>query len=73
MPLITTNCAVLGIALGVASGGEAVNFYAMVITLGSALGYSLVLIAFSAIRIKLDSQDVPRAFKGYRLPLLRQL
>jgi electron transport complex protein RnfA len=36
----------------------------MVITLGSALGYSLVLIAFSAIRIKLDSQDVPRAFKG---------
>lgn len=65
LPLITTNCAVLGIALGVASGGEAVNFLdAMVITLGSALGYSLVLIAFSAIRIKLDSQNVPRAFKG---------
>lgn len=65
LPLITTNCAVLGIALGVASGGEAVNFLdALVITFGSALGFSLVLIAFSAIRIKLDSQDVPKAFKG---------
>lgn len=65
LPLITTNCAVLGIALGVASGGEALNYLdALVITFGSALGYSLVLIAFAAIRIKLDSQDVPKAFKG---------
>jgi len=65
LPLITSNCAVLGVALGVASGGEAVNFLdALVTTFGSALGYSLVLIVFSAIRIKLDSQDVPKAFKG---------
>lgn len=65
LPLITTNCAVLGIALSVTSGGESKNFLdALVLTLGSALGYSLVLITFSAIRIKLDSQDVPRAFKG---------
>lgn len=65
LPLITTNCAVLGVALGVSSGGMSANFLdALVITLGSALGYSLVLISFSAIRIKLDSQDVPKAFKG---------
>lgn len=65
LPLITTNCAILGVALGVTTGAEAANFLdAMVIALGSALGFSLVLIAFSAIRIKLDSQDVPRAFKG---------
>lgn len=65
LPLITTNCAVLGIALGVASGGEALNYLdALVIAFGSALGFSLVLIAFAAIRIKLDSQDVPKAFKG---------
>lgn len=65
LPLITTNCAVLGIALGVTSGGEALNFLdAITIAFGSALGYSLVLITFSAIRIKLDSQDVPKAFKG---------
>lgn len=65
LPLITTNCAVLGVALGVTGGGIAENFLdAIVIALGSGLGFSLVLMAFSAIRIKLDSKDVPRAFKG---------
>ncbi len=65
LPLITTNCAVLGVAIGATSGGLAVNYLdAIMITLGSALGYSLILIAFSAIRIKLDAKDVPRAFRG---------
>ncbi len=65
LPLITTNCAVLGVALSVVDKNVAVNFLdALVIALGSGLGYSLILIAFSAIRIKLDSKDVPKAFKG---------
>lgn len=65
LPLITTNCAVLGVALNVLNPNLADNFLqAIVVALGSALGYSLVLIAFSAIRIKLDSKDVPKAFKG---------
>ncbi len=65
LPLITTNCAVLGVALSVTGGGLAVSFLdATMIALGSGLGFTLVLMAFSAIRIKLDSKDVPRAFKG---------
>ena len=42
----------------------------MTVTLGSALGYGLVIIAFSAIRIKLESKDVPRAFKGLPIALV---
>lgn len=65
LPLITTNCAVLGVVIGATAGGVALNYlHALMITLGSAIGYSLILIAFSAIRIKLDAKDVPRAFKG---------
>lgn len=71
LPLITTNCAVLGVAISVLDRGVAVNYLdAIVVTLGSALGYSLVIIAFSAIRIKLDSKDVPRAFKGLPIALI---
>ena len=40
------------------------------VTLGSALGYALVLVSFSAIRIKLDSKDVPKAFKGMPIALI---
>lgn len=65
LPLITTNCAVLGVALNVLNPNLASNYIqALVVAVGSAAGYALVLIAFSAIRIKLDSKDVPKAFKG---------
>ncbi|MDD4824028.1 MAG: Rnf-Nqr domain containing protein [Acholeplasmataceae bacterium] len=71
LPLITTNCAVLGIALSVLDKNYATNFMdALVVTLGSALGYALVIISFSAIRIKLDSKDVPKAFKGMPIALI---
>lgn len=71
LPLITTNCAVLGIALSVIDKNYALNYLdALVITLGSALGYALVIISFSAIRIKLDSKDVPKAFKGMPIALI---
>lgn len=71
LPLITTNCAVLGIALSVIDKNYALNYLdALVITLGSALGFALVIISFSAIRIKLDSKDVPKAFKGMPIALI---
>ncbi|MFA5720468.1 MAG: Rnf-Nqr domain containing protein [Acholeplasmataceae bacterium] len=71
LPLITTNCAVLGVAISVLDKNVAGNFLtAMVVTLGSALGYSLVIVAFSAIRIKLDAKDVPKAFKGLPVALV---
>ncbi len=71
LPLITTNCAVLGVAISILDKNVADNFLtAMTVTLGSALGYGLVIIAFSAIRIKLESKDVPRAFKGLPIALI---
>jgi electron transport complex protein RnfA len=71
LPLITTNCAVLGIALSVLDKNYAMDFMdALVLTLGSALGYALVIVSFSAIRIKLDSKDVPKAFKGMPIALI---
>ena len=71
LPLITTNCAVLGVAISVLDKNVAGNFLtAMIVTLGSALGYSLVIVAFSAIRIKLDAKDVPKAFKGLPVALV---
>lgn len=71
LPLITTNCAVLGIALSVLDKNYAMDFMdALVLTFGSALGYALVIISFSAIRIKLDSKDVPKAFKGMPIALI---
>lgn len=71
LPLITTNCAVLGVAISILDKNVADNFLtAMIVTLGSALGYGLIIIAFSAIRIKLDSKDVPRAFKGLPIALI---
>jgi Na+-translocating ferredoxin:NAD+ oxidoreductase subunit A len=63
LPLITTNCAVLGVAL--LNVNEQHNFIQSVFYgLGAALGFSLVMILFAAIRERLDIADVPAPFKG---------
>lgn len=63
LPLITTNCAVLGVAL--LNINEQHNFIESIIYgLGAALGFSLVLILFSALRERLAAADVPVPFKG---------
>ncbi len=69
LPLITTNCAVLGIALiNINNGYDFIgsNLYA----LGSGLGYMLVIVLFSAIREKLELLDIPKAFKGLPISLI---
>ncbi|MDY0210686.1 MAG: RnfABCDGE type electron transport complex subunit A [Acholeplasma sp.] len=69
LPLITTNCAVLGVAQ--TNITEARNYAdALTITFGTVLGYTLVIVAFSAIRIRLDSANVPKAFKGMPIALV---
>lgn len=69
LPLITTNCAVLGVALL-----NIQNQYNLLETifysLGASLGFMLVLILYSAIREKLDLIPVPNAFKGLPVALL---
>ena len=69
LPLITTNCAVLGVAL--LNLYEQHNFFESIIYgFGAALGFSLVLIMFSAMREKLVNADVPAPFKGSAIAMI---
>jgi len=63
LPLITTNCAVLGIAL-INDTGDYSFWTSLVAALGAGAGFSLVLIIMSGIRERLDTADVPKAMKG---------
>ena len=63
LPLITTNCAVLGIALLNAQDGQ--GFVASVLYgFGSALGFTLVMVLFAGMRERLALAQVPGAFAG---------
>jgi electron transport complex protein RnfA len=63
LPLITTNCAVLGVAL--LNATEQHSFLeSLFYGLGSAAGFALVLTLFSALRERLALADVPEAFAG---------
>ncbi|MDG1753064.1 electron transport complex subunit RsxA [Colwellia sp. 1_MG-2023] len=69
LPLITTNCAVLGVAL--LNMYEQHNFLESIIYgFSAALGFSLVLIMFSAMREKLANADVPTPFKGSAIAMI---
>jgi len=69
LPLITTNCAVLGVAL--LNTTKAHNFIqSATYGLGAALGFSLVLILFSAMRERLAVADVPTPFKGAAIAMI---
>ena len=63
LPLITTNCAVLGVALLTAQGGY--GFVASLLRgFGTSVGFSLVLVIFAGLRERLALVDVPKAFEG---------
>ena len=63
LPLITTNCAVLGVPLlNVTQQHTFVE--SLLFGFGSAMGFSLVLILFAAMRERLEGADVPLPFKG---------
>ena len=63
LPLITTNCAVLGVALTNVQDGN--DFITSVVTgLGTAVGYAIAIIILAGIREKTESNDVPKAFRG---------
>lgn len=63
LPLITTNCAVLGVALLNAQSGNGM-IASMLYGFGSALGFSLILVMFAGLRERLALAEVPRAFAG---------
>lgn len=69
LPLITTNCAVLGVALQ--NTAHAHNFtQSALYGFGAALGFSLVLVLFSAMRERLAMADVPEPFKGAAIGMI---
>ena len=69
LPLITTNCAVLGVAL--LSINERHNFIQSIIYgFGAAVGFSLVLILFAAMRERLVAADVPAPFRGVSIAMV---
>lgn len=69
LPLITTNCAVLGVAL--LNVQEQHNLLeSAIFGLGASVGFTLVLVLFSAIRERLDMADIPDSFKGVPITLI---
>lgn len=69
LPLITTNCAVLGVALQ--NTAKAHNlFQSTLYGFGAAIGFSLVLILFSAMRERLAVADVPTPFRGAAIGMI---
>ena len=69
LPLITTNCAVLGVVLVNVQNGY--NFLISVIN-GAAggLGFTLAIVLFASVRERVDKADSPECFKGYPLALI---
>ncbi len=69
LPLITTNCAVLGVALlNVNLSHNLVE--SVLYGFGAALGFSLVLVLFAALRERLANADVPKVFQGASIALI---
>ncbi len=69
LPLITTNCIVLGLALLNVSLGHTF-FEALVFSLGAGAGFSLVLVIYAAMRERLANSDVPGPFRGSAIALV---
>jgi electron transport complex protein RnfA len=69
LPLITTNCAVLGIPL--LNVQENHNFVAsLLFGFGGAVGFSMVLILFAGLRERIDGADVPTIFRGTSIAMI---
>ncbi len=63
LPLITTNCAVLGVALLNLDKGHGFT-QSLLYGFGSAAGFTLVMVVFAGIRERLDNNEVPSPFAG---------
>lgn len=69
LPLITTNCAVLGVTIQNISDGY--NFIqSMVSSLGCGLGFLLAMVLFSGMRSKIIESEIPESFKGLPVTLI---
>ena len=69
LPLVTTNCAVLGVAL-LASNRHLSLFATIAYALGAAFGFTLVITMFAALRERLDEARIPAPFRGAPIQLM---
>lgn len=69
LPLITTNCAVLGCAL-VNIQNEFSFVVSVLYGFAAALGFALAIVVFAGVRARMEFSDPPRAFKGFPLTLV---
>ena len=72
LPLITTNCAVLGVTMLVIekSGPDYVFAHAMVNALGTGIGYLVAMVLFAGVRERLEDADIPEFLKGLPITLV---
>ena len=70
LPLITSNCAVLGVALLTVKKGIDSFMDALLYGFGAAVGFSLVLVLFAALRECIAAADVPAPFQGASIGLV---
>lgn len=69
LPLITTNCAVLGVALlNVEKGYDLVE--SIVNAIAAALGYTISIILMAGIRERMEYNDIPKTFRGFPITLI---
>lgn len=69
LPLITTNCAVLGVAINNITDGYGF-LESMVSSLGCGLGFLLAMVLFSGLRSRIDESEVPKCFRGLAVTLI---
>ena len=70
LPLITTNCAVLGVAILALGMQDTTLIKALVFAIANAIGFGLAIIVFSSIREYLDLVNIPKGMKGVPIALL---
>ena len=69
LPLITTNCAVLGVAQS--NTDQGLGFLMSLANgIGTSVGFLLIIVVFSCVRVRLESANTPKAFKGLPIALI---
>ena len=69
LPLITTNCAVLGVAITNIQNGSTFG-ESMMNSLGTSVGFLIAIVIMAGIRERLEGNDIPKAFQGMPIVLI---
>lgn len=70
LPLITTNCAVLGVAILIVQNPEYGFIHSLVYGLSGGLSFMLAIVLFAGIRERLENADIPKVLQGFPIALI---